>query len=110
MQLAVADVTGGHLKDSEAFVRMAGSTSEGATDNVMGLQEAGGNTSPRSAQARKCPSRLALMAKLISAQPLVYIAEQMVINQQQYMDPEFVQRVLGEDAMRPTRDRSGCPT
>ena len=99
-QLQVADVTGGHLKDSEAFIRMAQYLS-GATDNVMGLQETSGRktaTEVRTA-AEAGASRLASMAKLISAQSLVDMAEQMVINQQQYMDPKFVQMVLGNDAM-----------
>jgi len=110
MQLAVADVTGGHLKDSEAFVRMAQYLS-GATDNVMGLQEAGGRKTATEVRtsAEAGASRLASMAKLISAQSLVDIAEQMVINQQQYMDTEFVQQVLGEDAMLLTQGQKLLP-
>lgn len=100
MQLAVADVTGGHMKDSEAFIRLAQYLS-GATDNVMGLQEAGGRKTATEVRtsAEAGASRLSSMAKLISAQSLVDIAEQMCINQQQYMDPEFVTQVLGADAM-----------
>lgn len=110
MQLAVADVTGGHLKDSEAFIRMAQYLS-GATDNVMGLQEAGGRKTATEVRtsAEAGASRLAAMAKLISAQSLVDISEQMIINQQQYMDTEFTQRVLGEDALLLTKGQQLLP-
>ena len=69
------------------------------TENVMGLQDAGGRktaTEVRTA-GEAAASRLAAQARLISAQAFVDLATQMSLNIQQYMDEQFEMQVLGSD-------------
>lgn len=108
-QLNLADVTTGHLRDADAFATFSQFIS-GASSNLMGQQDTGGRktaTEVRTA-GENSASRLAALARLISAQGMIDLAEQQVLNLQQYMDEEFTVQVLGQDGanmlrtLRPT--------
>jgi hypothetical protein len=97
-QLTVTDVTTSHTKDIELLMRI-GQQLSAVTDNILGLQEAGGRktaTEVRTA-GEAAASRLAAQARIISAQALVDLAEQMVTNIQQYIDENFYIMVVGEE-------------
>lgn len=96
-QLNVADVTRGHISDFENFMRLGDSLSS-ITDNLRGLQDSGGRKTATEIRTsgEAAASRLASHARLISAQALVDLAEQMSINTQQYMDEEFYAHLLGD--------------
>lgn len=101
-QLQVADVTGGHMRDMEVLLRI-GQILSSVTDNVMGMQDAGGRKTATEVRtgAESAGSRLASHAKVISAQGMVDLAEQMCLNIQQFIDAEFLVNVLGQDGLTP---------
>lgn len=97
-QLSVQDVTSRHMQDLETFIRLA-DVIIGASDNMKGIQDAGGRktaTEVRTA-AEAGSSRLAASARLRSAQALVDLTEMMSLNLQQLMSQEFEATVLGID-------------
>jgi hypothetical protein len=97
-QLPVVDVTGSHMRDLEIIVRM-GHMFLGLNDNLMGLQESGGRktaTEVRTA-GEAGASRLASLARIISAQGMTDLVMQMVINIQQRMQQGFMLELMGED-------------
>lgn len=98
-QLAVTDVTRGHMTDLQAFIRI-GQQLSAVTDNVMGLQDSGGRKTATEIRTsgEAAASRLAAQARLISAQGMVDLAEQWVLNTQQYLTDEIELAVLGEEA------------
>jgi hypothetical protein len=99
-QLAVTDITRGHIVDLQAFFRIADSIS-GVNDNLRGLQESGGRktaTEVRTAGDAGA-SRLAAHGRMISAQSLTTLTEMMSVNTQQLLDQEFELQVLGQDGM-----------
>ena len=100
-QLQVVDVTRGHLADLELFMRLADSVS-GANENLRGIQRSGGRKTATEVRTsgESGASRLAAIAKLCSAQAISDIAEQMTLNNQQYLSPEFSLQLLGDDALR----------
>lgn len=99
-QLAVADVTGSHIKDMELIMRIADSLSM-VNDNIRGVQDFGGRktaTEVRTA-GEAAASRLAAHARLISAQSLSDLAAQMCLNYQQYLEETFYLQVVGTEGM-----------
>lgn len=97
-QVAVADVTGTHMKDLEMFMRI-GDTLSSITDNIRGLQDSGGRktaTEVRTA-GEAGASRLAAHARLISSQAFVDLTEQMSLNIQQFLDEEFYYQIVGKE-------------
>lgn len=98
-QLAVADVTRGHVADLDAFMRIGDALSS-VNDNLRGLQDSGGRKSATEARtsAEAAASRLASHAKLISSQAIIDLAEQMTMNYQQFMSDAWFVKVLGKKA------------
>jgi hypothetical protein len=95
-QLQVGDVTAGNLGELQQFARM-GADLSGASDNLRGIQETGGRKTATEVRVsgEAGASRLAAKAKLISAQAMIGIAEQMLCNYQQFMTKEYEFKVLG---------------
>jgi len=96
-QLGVTDVTSSHMRDFELFMKMGDSLSS-ITDNIRGLQDSGGRKTATEVRTsgEASASRLASHARLISAQGIVDLAEQMSLNNQQFLDEEFYVQLLGE--------------
>lgn len=111
-QLQVADVTGSHIRDMELFMRM-GDTLSAINDNLKGVQDSGGRKTATEVRTsgEAAASRLASHAKLISAQAIVDLTEQMSCNIQQFMDDEFYIDLVGskgmEDVLRPMMQGQG---
>lgn len=100
-QLQVSDVTRAHMTDLPAFMRLA-DTLSAVTDNVRGLQDAGGRKTATEARigADAASSRLAAHARLISGQSLSLLTRQMSLNYQQYLSEEFEFLALGPDGVQ----------
>lgn len=95
-QFQVQDVTGGHVKDFQMLMQLTDAMSS-ITDNLRGLQDDGGRktaTEVRTA-GEAGASRLAAQTRLISAQAMVDLSEQMCLNVQQFLDPEFYLEIVG---------------
>lgn len=99
-QLSIVDVTGGHMRDAQEIVRI-GQLLTAVTDNVMGIQQAGGRKTATEVRTaiEAGSSRLAALARLISAQALVDVAEQMVMNIQQFMTEDFYYNIMGAEGI-----------
>lgn len=97
-QLQVGDVTQNHVRDFELFMRIADGISS-INDNRRGLQDSGGRKTATEVRtsAEAGSSRLAALARIISAQAIVDMAEQMSLNTQQFMSDTYYTRLLGED-------------
>lgn len=97
-QLNVADVTQGNIEKLEVFSRIADNISA-VTDNIRGLQAPGGRKTATEMRiaGESAGSRLAMHARLISAQAMVPLTEQMTINSMQYMDKSIFLNVTGID-------------
>lgn len=98
-QLAVHDVTSNHLSgDLGSFFAM-GEKMSAVNENMMGVQSSAGRKTATEVRtsAESGISRLAAMSRIISVQALVDLAEQMTINIQQYMEPEFEISLMGQD-------------
>lgn len=100
MQLNVQDVTQNHIGDIEVFRRVA-DTISAVSDNVRGLQDSGGRKTATEVRtsAEAGASRLAAKARLISAQGMVDLTEQMSINLQSKLSQEVYLSVLGSAGM-----------
>ena len=98
MQLQVNDVTKGHLQDLELFLRISQLLSA-VSDNVLGLQEAGGRKTATEVRTstEAAASRLAAQARIISAQAIVDLTEQMSVNIQQRQSDDFYISVVGRE-------------
>lgn len=100
-QFAVQDVTHRHMEDFQLFTRIGDSMSS-ITDNLRGIQSAGGRktaTEVRTA-GEAGASRLASLARVISAQAIVDLTEQMSLNNQQLLTDEFFAQVVGQDGIK----------
>lgn len=100
-QLQVGDITRGHINDVQTFMRLADALAS-VNDNLKGIQDSGGRktaTEVRTA-GEAGASRLAAHARLISAQGMVDLAEQMAVNLQQFLTMEFYLQVLGQEALQ----------
>jgi hypothetical protein len=95
-QLPVQDITANHLKDFELFSKMADGMSS-VTDNLRGLQDSGGRKTATEVRTsgEAGASRLAAHTRLISAQAMVDLAEQMAINNQQFLEDAFYFSIVG---------------
>lgn len=100
-QLNVVDVTQNHTRDMELFMRM-GQQLSSATDNLMGMQDAGGRKSATEARQgmQAASSRLAATAQLISAQAITDLSEQMCVNYQQNLETDFLISVVGQQGVQ----------
>lgn len=99
-QLQVHDVTTNHVKDFQLFMSIGDALSS-ITDNLRGLQDSGGRktaTEVRTA-GEASASRLAAQSRLISAQGMVDLTEQMSMNLQQNLSEEFFMEIVGQDGM-----------
>lgn len=99
-QLDVKDVTRNHIQDFQLFMSL-GDAMSSITDNLRGLQAAGGRktaTEVRTA-GEAGASRLAAQSRLISAQALVDLTEMMVLNLQQNLSDEFFLQIVGQDGV-----------
>lgn len=100
-QLQVADVTQQHLRNVELMMRV-GHMFAGVNENLMGLQDAKGRKTATEVRTsgEAGASRLAAMARVISAQGIADIPMMMGCNLQQRMDQEFYARVLGSQGQQ----------
>ena len=97
-QMNVQDVTKGHIQDAELFMRL-GQQLSAVTENVLGMQAEGGRKTATEVRTstEAAASRLAAQARIISAQGLVDLTEQMAVNTQQYMTEDFFLQVVGRE-------------
>lgn len=96
-QMAVADVTGGHIKSIETMMRF-GQMLTGTNENIMGMQDSRGRKTATEVRTsgEAGASRLAAAARIISAQGISDIPMMMGTNLQQRLDFEFYNRVIGQ--------------
>jgi len=99
-QLAVQDITRSHITDLETITRLADQVS-GVNDNLRGIVNSGGRKTATEIRTsgEAAASRMASLAKTISAQAIVDLTEQMVINTQQFLDEDMYVRLVGEEGM-----------
>lgn len=98
MQLAVQDVTMGHITDIQTM-RILADTITGVNDNMRGIQTAGGRRSATEARMsmQAGASRLSQMAIRVSGQAFQPLAQQMIMNVQQFMPDEMWIETTGDD-------------
>lgn len=99
-QLNVQDVTRGHIDDLQLFMTM-GDALSAVTENIRGQQAQGGRKTATEVRTsgEAAASRLASLAKRISAEGIVDLTEQMCVNTQQNMTEEFYLQIAGQDGM-----------
>jgi hypothetical protein len=99
-QLNVQDVTRGHIDDLQLFMTM-GDALSAVTENIRGQQASGGRKTATEVRTsgEAAASRLASLAKRISAEGIVDLTEQMCVNTQQNLSQEFYLQLAGEDGM-----------
>lgn len=97
-QLEVSDVTRAHMSDFQTFGRLASDLS-GATDNVRGLQDAGGRKTATEIRtsSEAATSRLAAKGKVYSAMAFTDLAQTWSLNAQSNLTDEFEFKVLGQE-------------
>lgn len=98
MQLAVSDVTTGHINDIQVM-RILADTITGVNDNMRGIQTAGGRRSATEARMamQNGASRLSQMAIRVSGQAFQPLAQQMIMNIQQFMPDKMWIETTGDD-------------
>ena len=103
MQLQVSDVTRSHISDFQLMSRLA-SDLTGATDNVRGLQEAGGRKTATEVRtsAEAGTSRLASKGKVLSSMAFTGLAEQHTWNFQNFLSQPVELALLGSGAAKDT--------
>lgn len=104
MQLQVMDVTQGHLADLQSM-RILADTITGVNDNMRGIQTAGGRRSATEARMsmQAGASRLSQMAVRMSSQGMLPLANQMILNTQQFMPDEMWVELTGDDGQQSSR-------
>ena len=97
-QLDVRDVTGQHVNDFQLLMKLADMMGS-VSDNLRGQQDRGGRKTATEVRtsADAGTSRLAMLAKRISAQGGVDLTEMMSLNIQQLLSDEFYLEVTGEE-------------
>ncbi len=97
-QLPLTDVTTQHIGDIQILQR-TGDTFSAVNDNLRGVNQAGGRkTATEVRQSGEAgASRLAAHAMLHSATGISDLAEMWVINNQQFLSPDFAVNVVGPD-------------
>lgn len=100
-QLAVTDVTSGHVADMQNLMRI-GNDISAITDNMRGQQDSGGRKTATEIRAtiEAASSRLAAHAQFISGASVIWLAKQMSLNLQQYLSDDFQIDVLGEEGAK----------
>jgi len=95
-QLNTVDVTQGHVRDMEQFIRMSDALSA-VNDNLRGINTSGGRKTATEVRTsgEAGGSRLAAHARLISAQGITDLTEQMSLNLQQNLSMDFYIQVVG---------------
>jgi len=98
MQIMVQDVTQGHISDIQVM-RILADTITGVNDNMRGIQTAGGRRSATEARMamQNGASRLSQMAIRVSAQGLQPLANQQIMNIQQFMPDKMWVETTGDD-------------
>lgn len=99
-QLKVTDVTGQHVKDADLMMNL-GERISSISDNLQGIQAPGGRKTATEVRtsSEAGGSRLAMLARLISAQAVVDLTEQMSLNTQQYLTDSFYLQIVGKDGV-----------
>lgn len=99
-QVVVNDVTRGHLTDIQTL-RILADTITGVNDNLRGIQTAGGRRSATEARQsmQAGAQRLSSMAIRISAQAFAPLAQQMIMNIQQFMPDRMWVEMTGDDGV-----------
>lgn len=97
-QFLVSDVTGNHVQDMK-LLQSIGDQIAAVNDNLRGIQTQGGRKSATEVRitTESGASRLANVARLISAQAVVDLTEQMVSNIQQFISDAFYVTITGQD-------------
>jgi hypothetical protein len=100
-QVPVSDVTAGHVNDMQVIQRLADNVSA-TNDNLRGVVNSGGRKSATEVRqtGEMGASRLAALARLISAQTMCPFAEMETVNIQQNMTQAVFLPLLGEDYAR----------
>lgn len=96
-QLPVADVTSGHLRDTQIIAEMIQRVS-GVTDNIMGMVNAGGRKTATEIRTSSSfgINRLKTTAEWWSAGDWGLLAQVMLQNTQQYYDMERKFKIAGD--------------
>jgi hypothetical protein len=100
MQLPVQDITRGNVTDMNTFFEI-GQRVSAVSENLLGLQDTGGRktaTEVRTSGAAAA-SRLAALTRVVSAQGMTSLANQMSLNSMQWMSRDFHVRVTGNDGL-----------
>lgn len=97
-QLAVSDVTSRHIENLQVVMKM-GDALVGTNDNLRGQQDFSGRKTATEVRTsgEAAASRLAALSRVISAQALVDLAEQMSLNFQQGLTETFYLGVVGQE-------------
>lgn len=97
-QLQIMDVTAGHMKDLQALLQF-GAFLTAISENLMGVQDSGGRKTATEVRTsgEAAGSRLAAHARLISAQGIIDLTEQMSVNTQQYLNEDFYIKIVGAE-------------
>lgn len=104
MQLAVSDVTQGHIADIQT-IRILADTITGINDNLRGINTSGGRRSATEARQsmQAGAQRLSSMAIRISAQAFAPLCLQMISNIQQFMPDKMWVQMTGDDGQPDSR-------
>lgn len=99
-QFIVQDVTKDHVSDMK-LLQSIGDQIAAVNDNLRGIQSQGGRKSATEVRisTESGASRLANVARLISAQAVVDLTEQMVSNIQQFLSESFYVTITGKDGV-----------
>ena len=97
-QLAISDVTSGHVRDMGELMRL-GNDISAVTDNLRGQQDSGGRKTATEIRAtiEAASSRLAAHAQFISGASVIDLGKQWSLNLQQYLSDDFAIDILGDD-------------
>jgi hypothetical protein len=98
MQIMVQDVTQGHINDIQVM-RILADTITGVNDNMRGIQTAGGRRSATEARMamQNGASRLSQFAIRVSGQAMQPLANQQIMNIQQFMPDKMWIEQTGDD-------------
>jgi hypothetical protein len=99
-QLQIVDMTRGHLADMAVIQRLADAIT-GVNDNTRGIQDSGGRKTATEVRVSSDSgaSRLAATSRVISAQGMVDVTQQMCLDNQQFLEQTFQIQVLGGRAL-----------
>ena len=99
-QLEVVDITRGHIDSMQKFFDI-GQKVSAVSENLLGLQDSGGRKTATEVRTSKeaAASRLAAIARVVSAQGMTQLTHQMSLNTMQWMTMDFYVRVVGSDGM-----------